>query len=192
MDDGPFCVLCAVDAPKQRRLLYDVLDHDPDHDDIRRFLRRLQQAITARAGIVHGITTDGSALDPVPLAEIFESVPHQVCEFHVLKELTKVVLRALARIRKRLAAGAPKRPRGRPRKGSAARRGASRIEPRGSSNGWRSCSSTVTCSSATISASRSGRGCGNSAGASPNFERSVPSWTRWIGCSIVAAGRMLR
>jgi hypothetical protein len=122
MYDGPFCVLCAVDGPKQRRLLYDVLDHDPDHDDIRRFLRRLQQALAVRTGIVHGITTDGSALYPVPLAEVFEGVPHQVCEFHVLKELTKVVLRVLARIRKRLALGAPKRPRGRPRKDSVSQR----------------------------------------------------------------------
>jgi hypothetical protein len=56
MYDGPFCVLCAVDGPKQRRLLYDVLDHDPDHDDIRRFLRRLQQTLAARNTIVHGIT----------------------------------------------------------------------------------------------------------------------------------------
>jgi hypothetical protein len=122
MYDGPFCVLCAVDGPNQRRLLYDVLDHDPDHEDIRRFLRRLQEALAARTGIVHGITTDGSALYPVPLAEIFEGVPHQVCEFHILKELTKVVLRVLAQIRKRLALGVPKRPRGRPPKDSASQR----------------------------------------------------------------------
>jgi hypothetical protein len=122
MYDGPFCVLCAVDGPKQRRLLYDVLDHDPDHDDIRRFLRRLQQALAARNAIVHGITTDGSALYPLPLAQCFEGVPHQVCEFHILKELTKVVLRVLARIRKRLALDVPKRPRGRPRKDSVSQR----------------------------------------------------------------------
>ena len=60
--DGPFCVLSAVDSPKQRRLLYEVLDHDPDHDDIRRFLGRLEQAIVSRGRAVAGITTDGSAL----------------------------------------------------------------------------------------------------------------------------------
>jgi hypothetical protein len=60
--DGPLCVLGAVDGPKQRRLLYEVLDHDPDQDDIRRFLSRLRQAFTARNGTVQGITTDGSAL----------------------------------------------------------------------------------------------------------------------------------
>jgi hypothetical protein len=120
--DGPFCVLSAVDGPKQRRLLYAVLDHDPDHADVRRFLGRLSSAIAARGGVVRGITTDGSALYPQPLAEVFPGVPHQVCEFHVLKELTKAVLRALAGIRKKLAAQAPKLPRGRPKDTPEARR----------------------------------------------------------------------
>jgi Transposase len=114
MYDGPFCVLSAVDGPNQRRLLYEVLEHDPTHKDIRRFLRRLEAAVLARAGQVLGVTTDGSALYPEPLAELFPGVPHQVCEFHILKELVKVVLRVVARLRKRLAEGAPKLPRGRP------------------------------------------------------------------------------
>jgi hypothetical protein len=126
--DGPFCVLSAVDSPNQRRLLYEVLDHDPSHDDIRRFLERLKAAIAARGGVVRGITTDGSSLYPQPLAEVFPDVPHQVCEFHVLKELTKAVLRALAGIRKKLAAQAPKRPRGRPKNTPEARRSHRRAE----------------------------------------------------------------
>jgi hypothetical protein len=72
-------------------------------------------------------------LYPVPLAEVFDGVPHQVCEFHILKELTKVVLRVVARIRKRLSAEAPKLPRGRPRKDQGAQRQtrrAKRIEHR--------------------------------------------------------------
>jgi Transposase len=131
--DGPFCVLSAVDSPKQRRLLYEVLDHDPDHGDIRRFLGRLSSAIAARGGAVRGVTTDGSALYPQPLAEVFPGVPHQVCEFHVLKELTKAVLRALASIRKKLAAQAPKLPRGRPKgtpEAGRAHRRARRIKQR--------------------------------------------------------------
>jgi hypothetical protein len=39
--DGPFCILSAVDNRRYKRILYDVLDHDPTHDDIRTFLRRL-------------------------------------------------------------------------------------------------------------------------------------------------------
>lgn len=126
--DGPFCVLSAVDSPKQRRLLYEVLDHDPDHDDIRRFLGRLEQAIVSRGRAVVGITTDGSALYPVPLAEVFSGVPHQVCEFHVLEELTKAVLHALASIRKKLANQAPTLPRGRPKNDPEAKRTSRRAQ----------------------------------------------------------------
>jgi len=120
--DGPFCVLSAVDARQQRRLLYTVLERDPTHRDITRFLGRLKRLITARGGAVLGITTDGSPLYPEPIARVFGPIPHQVCEFHILKELTQAVLRVLARLRKRLAEQAPKLPRGRPKNTPAARR----------------------------------------------------------------------
>jgi len=61
-----------------------------------------------------GITTDGSNLYPEPISKVFDDVPHQVCEFHVIKELTKAVLRAVAKVRKELAATKPKLCRGRP------------------------------------------------------------------------------
>ena len=114
MYDGPFCVLSAVDARRQRRLLYAVLDRDPMRADVLWFLARLKEAITTRGGVVQGITTDASPLYPLPIALLFGSIPHQVCEFHILKELTKAVLRVLARLRKRLAAAAGPLPRGRP------------------------------------------------------------------------------
>jgi hypothetical protein len=120
--DGPFCVLSAVDARRQSRLLYEVLDHDPTQADVLWFLARLKEAITARGGSVRGITTDASPLYPRPIALLFGAIPHQVCEFHVLKELTKAVLHALARLRKRLAAAAPPLPRGRPKNSPEARR----------------------------------------------------------------------
>jgi hypothetical protein len=41
-------------------------------------------------------------------------VPHQICAFHPIAEITKAVLNAVARVRKALAAPIPKRPRGRP------------------------------------------------------------------------------
>lgn len=122
MYDGPFGVLSAVDGPHQRRLLYDVLQRDPTPKDIRRFLRRCQEALTARGGVVRGVTTDGSALYPEPLAEVFPDVPHQVCEFHIKKELVKAALRVVARLRKRLAKQAPQLPRGRPRQDPETRR----------------------------------------------------------------------
>src|SRR6266700_399582 len=45
--DGPFCMLSAVDNRRYKRLLSDVLDHDPTHEDIRTFLGRLKTALTA-------------------------------------------------------------------------------------------------------------------------------------------------
>jgi phage tail protein X len=112
--DGPFCILSAVDNRCYKRLLYEVLDHDPDHDDIRAFLQRLQAALTARDLTLLGVTTDGSALYPTPLAEVFGDVPHQICTFHIMAEVGKAVLGAVASARKGLAATQPKLRRGRP------------------------------------------------------------------------------
>src|SRR5713101_4054610 len=112
--DGPFCILSAVDNRRYKRLLYDVLDHDPTHDDIRAFLGRLKTALTARALTLLGITTDGSALYPAPLAEVFGGVRHQLCEFHIVADVVKAVLGAVASARKSLAAKQPKLPKGRP------------------------------------------------------------------------------
>ena len=112
--DGPFCVLSAVDNPRYKRSLYDVLDHDPDHDDIRAFLRRLKTALTARDLTLLGVTTDGSSLYPAPRAEVFGEVPHQICTFHIMAEVGKAVLGAVASARKGLAATQPKLRRGRP------------------------------------------------------------------------------
>ena len=46
--DGPFCILSAVDNRCYKRLLYDVLEHDPTHEDIRALLGRLKTALVAR------------------------------------------------------------------------------------------------------------------------------------------------
>src|SRR5205807_1700438 len=109
-----FCMLSAVDNRRYKRLLYDVLDHDPTHDDIRTFLGRLKTALDTRDLMLLGVTTDGSALYPEPLREVFGEVPHQICQFHVVKDVVKAVLRAVASERQRLAAKQPTLPRGRP------------------------------------------------------------------------------
>ena len=74
-----------------------------------------------------GITTDGSTLYPEPIVAVFGAVPHQVCQFHILHEVNKAILSAVAQERKRLAAGAPKLPRGRP-SSKAAKRAAGRTK----------------------------------------------------------------
>ena len=62
--DGPFCMLSAVDNRRYKRILSDVLDHDPTHDDIRAFLGRLHTALRARDLTLCGLTTAGSIPPP--------------------------------------------------------------------------------------------------------------------------------
>jgi hypothetical protein len=112
--DGPFCVLSIVDNHTFKRLLYQVLDHPPDHTDITVFLRRFRMALQLRSLVLRGVTTDGSPLYPEPLRAVFGEIPHQLCKFHILKELTKAILRAVAQVRKDLAARKPPSKRGRP------------------------------------------------------------------------------
>jgi hypothetical protein len=112
--DGPFCVLSIVDNHTFKRLLYQVLDHDPDHPDITAFLRRFQVVLTQRGLTLKGVTTDASPLYPKPLQAVFGAVRHQICEFHIIKELTKAILRAVAKVRKKLVARKPTWKRGRP------------------------------------------------------------------------------
>lgn len=112
--EGPYCVLSVVDNRQYKRILYEVLDHDPTHDDITALLRCLQRALTARDLDLQGITTDGSPLYPEPIRTVFGDVSHQICTFHVLKELTQGILRAVAAERSRLATSKPKLKRGRP------------------------------------------------------------------------------
>ncbi len=126
--DGPFCVLSIVDNRTFRRITYEVLDHDPTHVDMERFFRTFRSALNQRGLTLRGITTDGSALYPEPISTVFGDVPHQLCEFHVIKELTKAVVRAVAKVRKELAATKPTLGRGRP--SSAAARKTSRRRKR--------------------------------------------------------------
>jgi Transposase len=126
--DGPFCILSIVDDRTYKRLAYHVLSRAPNAKDVEAFFRRFHADLEARGLTVKGITTDGSALYPEPIPAVFGDVPHQVCTFHVLREVTKAVLSAVAQERKRLAAGAPKLPRGRP--GTKAARRAARRKKR--------------------------------------------------------------
>lgn len=112
--DGPFCVLFIVDNRTFKRLLYQVLDHAPDHRDIAALFHRFRLALRLRGLKLRGVTTDGSPLYPEPLREVFGNVPHQICEFHVIKELTKSILRAVAQVRKQLAERKSPGHRGRP------------------------------------------------------------------------------
>ena len=112
--DGPFCILSIVDNRSFKRLVYEVLDHNPSHVDIERFFRRFLAALAAQGLVLQGITTDGSPLYPEPIRKVFGAVTHQVCEFHVLADINDAILHAVAKVRKRLKQALPKLPRGRP------------------------------------------------------------------------------
>lgn len=114
MYDGPFCILSIVDNRGFKRLCFEVLDHDPTHRDIRAFFQRFQAALACRGLTLQGITTDGSDLYPQPIFEVFGAIEHQICRFHILAELNRAVLHAVASVRKHLAAQKPKLARGRP------------------------------------------------------------------------------
>jgi transposase-like protein len=124
--DGPFCVLFIVDNRTFRRLAYRVLDTNPTKEDVLAFFKDFQGVLHARGLCVKGVTTDGSPLYPDAIATVFPGAKHQVCEFHVLKEILSAVLQALAKVRKALAREIPQLPRGRP--SQATRRLARRAE----------------------------------------------------------------
>jgi hypothetical protein len=114
--DGPFCILSVVDNRRYKRLAFRVLDHDPTPDDVRAFLTEFKGELDSRGLSVRGITTDGSSLYPKVLKELGPKARHQICAFHVRKEISKAVLHALAKLRTAMTAQIPKQPRGRPSK----------------------------------------------------------------------------
>ena len=120
--DGPFCVLSIVDNHHFRRLSYDVLDHNPTQEDMARFFGQFRNELQERNLTLWGVTTDGSPLYPTVLADLFPGVSHQTCEFHVLKEINKEILKAVAAVRRELKAKQPKLSRGRPSGRLAAKR----------------------------------------------------------------------
>jgi hypothetical protein len=112
--DGPYCVLSIVDNHRFKRLIYEVLDHSPSEEDITAFFTRFRDILTARDLSLKGVTTDGSPLYPTPIAQVLGPVAHQVCQFHVVAEINKAVLKAVAKTRRQRKAALPKLGRGRP------------------------------------------------------------------------------
>ncbi len=112
--DGPFCVLSIVDNHTFKRLCFQVLEHAPSQDDITAFFQRFQAVLLTRNLTVKAITTDGSPLYPPAIRALWGDLPHQVCEFHILANLSQAVLHAVAKVRKTLTADKPPLGRGRP------------------------------------------------------------------------------
>ena len=81
-----------------------------DQDHMRRFLHNLKNL----GFVPQVVVTDGSNLYPTVLAELWPQVRHQLCVFHVLKDINECVFDALRRLRRRhVQTGGRKRRRGR-------------------------------------------------------------------------------
>lgn len=125
--DGNLCLLSLVDNRQHRRLIFQVLDRSPKKEDIIFFLNTFKTELDKRGLVLKGITTDGSPLYTEAIAQVFGSVPHQLCIFHVLKEINKAVIKAIAEVRRELRRQIPQTKRGRP---SSADRASSRKKRR--------------------------------------------------------------
>ena len=115
--DGSFCILSLVDNRAYKRLMFRVLEKSPTAEDILELLQAFQKILERRKLELLGITTDGSSLYTEPVRTVFPCVRHQICEFHVKKEVNKSVLKSVAQCRRALDKKKTKRQkRGRPTK----------------------------------------------------------------------------
>jgi hypothetical protein len=106
---GHRTLLLATDPLRDLPIAFALVSAN-DQDHMRRFLRNL-----ANWGFVPKVVvTDGSNLYPKVLAEIWPTARHQLCVFHVLKDINECVFDALRDLRRQLAkSGKRRRRRGR-------------------------------------------------------------------------------
>src|SRR3954451_2772468 len=120
---GQFTLLLATDPIRDLPVAFALVSTN-DQDHMRRFLQNLQTW-----GLVPRVViTDGSNLYPSVLGELWPEADHQLCVFHIIKEINKLILDALRRLRAAMSRrGRAGRKKKRGRKGAkskaAARRG---------------------------------------------------------------------
>jgi transposase-like protein len=121
---GRFTLLVATDPIADLPVAFALVDKN-DQDHMRRFLKNLANwGLTPKV-----VITDGSNLYPAVLAELWSKADHQLCVFHVVKDINKLILDAVRRMRtamNRRGKAGRKKKRGRKgakSKGSAARKG---------------------------------------------------------------------
>ena len=106
---GQRILLLATDPLRNMAVAFALVSAN-DQEHMRRFLHNLKNWGFAPNVVV----TDGSNLYPKLLAEVWPEAQHQLCVFHVLKDINECVLDSLRRQRRRLAAqDQPGRKRGR-------------------------------------------------------------------------------
>ncbi len=121
---GRFTLLLATDPLSDLPVAFALVDKN-DQDHMRRFLKNLKNW----GFLPQVVVTDGSNLYPAVLAELWSDADHQLCVFHVIKDINKLILAAVRRLRNamnRRGKAGRKKKRGRKgakSKAAAARRG---------------------------------------------------------------------
>ena len=121
---GHFTLLLATDPIRDLPVAFALVGAN-DHDHMRRFLQNLKNWGLEPTTVI----TDGSNLYPALLAELWSEADHQLCVFHILKDINKLILEAVRRLRRamsRRGRAGRKKKRGRKgakRRAAAARRG---------------------------------------------------------------------
>jgi len=119
---GRFTLLLATDPIADLPVGFALVSRN-DHDHMRRFLKGLKGwGLLPRV-----VISDGSNLYPAVLAEVWPNARHQLCVFHVLKDINDLILagvRRLARALRRRGNAGRRRKRGRPSKAQQAARAA--------------------------------------------------------------------
>lgn len=126
---GRFALLLATDPIGDLPVAFALVGAD-DRGHMRRFLGNLKTW-----GLMPDVViTDGSNLYPAVLAELWPDAEHQLCVFHILKEINGLVLDAVRRLRtgmsRRGRAGRKKKPgrKGAKRRAATDRRGLTKKE----------------------------------------------------------------
>ena len=121
---GRFTLLLATDPLSNLPVAFALVAAN-DQDHMWRFLKNLKNwGLEPRV-----VVTDGSNLYPAVIAELWSEADHQLCVFHVIKDINKLILDAVRRMKKamsRRGKGGRKKKRGRKSrkaKAAAARRG---------------------------------------------------------------------
>jgi transposase-like protein len=91
---GRFTLVLATDPLADLPVAFALVAQN-DQDHMRRFLKNLQTW-----GLSPGVVvTDGSNLYPTVLAELWPDATHQLCVFHAIKDINKLILDAVRRLR---------------------------------------------------------------------------------------------
>ncbi len=119
---GRFTLLLATDPLSDLVVAFALVSRN-DQAHLRRFLKNLKTAGLSPQVVV----TDGSSLYPTVLAELWSDCRHQLCVFHILKDINELIVSAVRRLAQAMARrgnGGRRRRRGRPTKAQQAARAA--------------------------------------------------------------------